>query len=176
VSERTESVRGIDPVFQPYLDLWASQLDEASESARALLANISGAADAKAWQRRWLEAVRASMDAFMRSPAYLYAMKQNLHAIVKTKMQADDLYQEFARNNNIPTAHDLSGLFERLRSAEDMILNRLQAIEEELEEIKRGFSTMATNGDGDPTEATKGAAAGKKRSGSSRKDGGPKHA
>ena len=41
--------------------------------------------------------------------------------LVKAKQQTDDLAAEIARNANIPTATDISGLFERLRSIEETI-------------------------------------------------------
>jgi hypothetical protein len=46
------------------------------------------------------------------------------------------LSKEFARNANIPTASDISGLFERLHSVEEVILGRLGRIEQRLEAIE----------------------------------------
>ena len=86
----------------------------------------------KSWQRRWFDAVSKSMDAYMRSPVFLQAMKQNTDAAIKIKQQADDLATEIARNANIPTASDISGLFERLHSVEEVILSRLGRIDERL--------------------------------------------
>jgi|SRR6516162_7474472 hypothetical protein len=95
-------------------------------------------ADPRTWQRRWLEAVSQSMDAYLRSPAFLGAMKQNMDMMIKTKLQADDFTKEFARNANLPTASDLTGVFERLRSAEDAILARLAQMDRRLEAIEAG--------------------------------------
>jgi hypothetical protein len=72
----------------------------------------------------------------MRSPAFLHAMKQNADAVIKLKQQTDDLSKEFARNANIPTTSDISGLFERLHSVEEVILSRLGRIEERLQAIE----------------------------------------
>jgi hypothetical protein len=77
------------------------------------------------------------MDAYMRSPAFLQLMRQNTDLLVKAKVQADDLAAEFARNANIPTASDISGLFERLHSVEEVILSRLTRIEERLSTIEK---------------------------------------
>jgi hypothetical protein len=72
----------------------------------------------------------------MRSPAFLHAMKQNTDAAIKFKQQVDDLSKEFARNANIPTASDISGLFERLHSVEEVVLGHLGRIEQRLEAIE----------------------------------------
>jgi hypothetical protein len=126
-----------DPVIQPFVDFWSGYVKQANDTTRDLLAGINGNADVKTWQRRWYDAVSKSMDAYMRSPAFLQAMKQNLDAVIKVKQQTDDLACEIARNANIPTAGDISGLFERLHSVEEVILNRLGTIEERLGKIEQ---------------------------------------
>src|SRR5262249_6389480 len=94
------------------------------------------AVDPRTWQRRWLEAVSQSMDAYLRSPMFLRAMKQNMDLMIKAKLQADDLAKEVARQANLPTASDVTGLFERLRSLEDTVLTRLSEIDRRLEKIE----------------------------------------
>jgi hypothetical protein len=141
VFEKPETAAGCDPCVQPYLDFWTSYMNQAAESTRGMLENAGGGADPRALQRRWLEAVSRSMDAYMRSPLFLNAMKQNMDAVVNAKLQADDLNREFARNANIPTAADIAGLFERLRSVEDAIVSRLAEIDERLKIIMHGEST-----------------------------------
>jgi hypothetical protein len=142
VSERSESAAGADVYVQPYLDFWTSYFNQAAASTRTMLESASGGgADPRALQRRWLEAVSRSMDAYLRSPLFLNAMKQNMDAAVNAKLQADDLSKEFARNANIPTAADISGLFERLRGMEDVIASRLAEIDERLDTIVNGEST-----------------------------------
>jgi hypothetical protein len=126
-----------DPVIGPFIDLWLNSMNEANDTTRQTLEEFAVSADAKTWQRRWLDAVSRSMDAYMRSPAFLQSMKQNTELLVKTKRQMDDYVAEFARNANIPTATDISGLFERLHSIEDVILQRLTRIEERLETIEQ---------------------------------------
>jgi hypothetical protein len=139
MSDEREGSAKVDPVVQPYVDFWSSCIKQANDSTRELLKGMNGNADVKTWQRRWYDAVSKSMDAYMRSPAFLTAMKQNTDAMIKVKQQADDLASEFARNANIPTAGDISGLFERLHSVEEVILNRLGRIEARLGTIEQQF-------------------------------------
>ena len=125
-----------DPVAQPFVEFWSEYAKQADGAAKQFLDGIDGAANLKTLQRRWFDAVSKSADAYMRTPLFLQAMKQNTDASVKLKQQADDLASEFARNANIPTAGDISGLFERLHSIEEIILGRLGRIDERLEAIE----------------------------------------
>jgi hypothetical protein len=127
------------PLLEPYREFWVDCVERASATARQMFQTATGAdADPRAWQRRWLEAVAQSMDAYLRSPAFLRAMKQNMDTIIKTKLQADDFAKEVARNANLPTASDVTGLFERLRSTQDAILARLAQMDRRLEAIEAG--------------------------------------
>jgi hypothetical protein len=125
-----------DPIMQPFFNYWSDYAQQANQATREMLGGIDETVDFKNWQRRWSEAVSQSADAFLRSPMFLEAMKQNIDLAVKTKMHADDLATEFARNANIPTAGDISGLFERLHSIEVVILDRLNRIDNRLQLIE----------------------------------------
>ena len=137
MSDDHKAINHFDPVIQPFVDFWSSYAKQANDATRELFEGIDGSADAKTWQRRWFDAVSKSVDAYMRSPAFLQAMKQSMDLSIKTKRQADDFTAEVARNVNIPTASDISGLFERLHSVEDVILGRLSRIEERLTAIEQ---------------------------------------
>jgi hypothetical protein len=132
-----ETVNGdSDPVLQPFIDLWTHCADEADATTRYILTRFKESATPGTWQRHWSEAFGKSMDAYMRSPAFLKTMKQNMDAAIKLKLHSDDVSSEVARNLNIPMASDISGLFERLHSVEETILTRLGHIEERLEVIE----------------------------------------
>src|SRR5262245_13948739 len=136
MAEDNTSNGSVNPVVQPFIDLWSEYAKQADGAARQFLNGIDDSANVKTWQRRWFDAVSKSADAYMRSPVFLQAMKQNTDAAVKLKLQTDDLAAEIARNTNIPTASDISGLFERLHSVEEVILGRLSRIDERLELIE----------------------------------------
>jgi hypothetical protein len=134
--DKPQSNGQLDPIFQPFADFWAAYMKQADNKTREILEEFDTGASVKTWQRQWNDAVSKSMDAYMRSPMFLQTVKQNTDALIKTKQQAADLASEFARNANIPTAGDISGLFERLHSVEEVILGRLGRIEERLQTIE----------------------------------------
>jgi hypothetical protein len=72
-------------------------------------------------------------------------MKRHTESAVQLKRKADDLVSEAARNANIPTAGDISGLFERLKSTEDAILRRLDDIDKRLADVERHVSVQTTS-------------------------------
>ena len=63
-------------------------------------------------------------------------MKQQLKAVTDLKGMQDQVIQDTARQFGLPLAADITGLFERLHSTEQNILNRLQAIEDRLKAIE----------------------------------------
>jgi hypothetical protein len=136
MSENHEPAAECDPIVQPFVDFWSSYITEANDATRQWIDGFNGTADVKSWQRRWFDSVSRSMEAYMRTPAFLHMMRENTDLVVKLKRQADDLAAEFARNANIPTTGDISGLFERLHSVEETVLSRLGRIEQRLSNIE----------------------------------------
>lgn len=126
----------LDPVLRPFFDFWMGYVRQADDKTRELFEGFDNGAKFKGWQRQWMDAVSQSMDAFMRTPTFLEAMKRNTDTVVKVKQQVDDWTKEAARNANIPTTGDISGLFERLHSVEDIILEKLTRIEERLQALE----------------------------------------
>ncbi len=132
-------------VVQPFVDFWSDYVQQANDATREFLDGIDDQTNVKSFQRRWFDTVGKSAEAYMRSPAFLQSMKQNSDAAIKFKRQADDLANEMARNANIPTTGDISGLFERLHSVEEAIVGRLGRIDERLKSIEERIGSGETN-------------------------------
>ncbi len=115
---------------------WTQWLEQSSRGTQVLLEAMQTAGDPQQFQRRWLEAVSRSLDDFMRTPTFLELLKNNLKAVTDLKGMQDQVIQDTARHFGLPLAADITGLFERLHSAEQNIINRLQAIEERLKAIE----------------------------------------
>jgi hypothetical protein len=60
------------------------------------------------------------------------------------KVMQDRYVQDAARQVGMPLADDITGLFERLNSAEQGILGRLKAIESKLKAIESKLEAGAT--------------------------------
>src|SRR5262249_17814680 len=115
---------------------WTQWLEQSSRGTQALLEVMQVAGDPLQIQRRWLDAVARSLDDFIRTPAFHDLLKNNLKAIPALRVLQDEVIQDPARHVGMPLAADITGLFERLHSTEQTILNRLQAIEDRLKAIE----------------------------------------
>ncbi len=115
---------------------WAQWLEQSSRGTQALLEAMQVAGDPQNLQRRWLDAVSRTLEDFMRTPAFMEILKNNMKAVTDLKSLQDSIVQDTARQFGVPLTGDITGLFERLHSTEQTILKQLQAIEERLKAIE----------------------------------------
>jgi len=115
---------------------WTQWLEQSSRGTQALLEVMQGTGDPQQLQRRWLDAISRSLDDFMRTPTFMQLVGNNLKAVTDLKGMQDQVIQDTARHFGMPLAADITGLFERLHSTEQNIVNRLLAIEERLKAIE----------------------------------------
>jgi len=118
---------------------WAQWLEQSTRGTQALLEITQGVGDPQQTherQQRWLETAAESADSFLRTPPFMELMRQQLKAVTDLKTMQDKLVKGTARHLGMPLADDVFGLFQRLHSTEQKILERLQAIEERLQTIE----------------------------------------
>ena len=129
------SAMPVDPAGM-MASFWAQWLEQSSRGTQALLEAMQVAGDPQNLQRRWLDAVSRSLEDFMRTPAFMEIIKNNMKAVTDIKSFQDSIVQDTARQLGVPLTADITGLFERLHSTENTILKQLQAIEERLKAIE----------------------------------------
>tara|TARA_R110002096_G_scaffold67332_5_gene163313 strand:+ start:611 stop:1183 length:573 start_codon:yes stop_codon:yes gene_type:complete len=140
-TNRNGSPYGFDnPMFKPFMDMWTSYSEQTSQNTERMMHGFSdGMNPADAYEKfrgQWMDSMGQSIDAFMRSPIFLQWMRHNSDAVTKSKEQVNNFSQEVARNCSIPTVDDISGLFERLHSAEETILLRLNQLHSRLDRME----------------------------------------
>lgn len=126
----TMEMPGFDnPMMKPFLEFWARFAKESTGTAWQSMPTpatlFNPASFFRDWEKRWMDTLSDSFDAYLRSPQFLQWMRHYSDLIVKSKQQSDNVAHEFARNAGIPTAADISGLYERLHSFEDTLIRRL---------------------------------------------------
>ena len=134
-SNSNPSAMPVDPASM-MASFWAQWLEQSSRGTQALLEAMQVAGDPQNLQRRWLDAVSRSLEDFMRTPAFMEIIKNNMKAVTDIKSFQDSIVQDTARQLGVPLTADITGLFERLHSTENTILKQLQAIEERLKAIE----------------------------------------
>lgn len=125
---------------------WSRWMEQSTRGTQAILEAIASSGDSKQLQRRWLDAFAESAENFFRTPAFLGLMKQQLKLVTDLKSMQDQVIRGTARQIGLPLAEDISGLFERLNSAERKILSRIGEIESRVKvlEEKLGGASAAT--------------------------------
>jgi hypothetical protein len=136
MSESAQADGVTNPFIQPWMEFWSRTIEQSQEQTSAVLEAMQGAPDLETLRRRWLDSLSKNIDMFMRSPAFLEAMRRNFEAMTEMKSHSEEAAQNLARETGIPRISDVSGLFERLRLAQEVILDRLSAIERRLEAIE----------------------------------------
>jgi hypothetical protein len=147
-NSQTKPAAAADPASM-VAAFWAQWLEQSTRGTQALLEviqGIGGPQQAKDRQERWLATAAESFDSFFRTPAFMELMRQQMKAVTDLKTMQDQVVKGAARHLGMPLADDVFGLFERLHSTEQTILDRLQSIEERLqsiEELCRAESTSS---------------------------------
>ncbi len=116
-------------MMRPFMDLWANFAKETTgaawQSVTLPMNMMNPSSYFRDWERRWMDAMSDSLETYLSTPQFLEWMRHQSDFIVKSKQQSDNITKEFARNAGIPTASDISGLYERLHSFEDNLIRRL---------------------------------------------------
>jgi hypothetical protein len=136
MTQTSTSTDGAMPFFQPLMEFWAKSLEQNTELASTLMNGAREATDVASLRSRWLDALRESLDAFMRQPAFLEAMRRNFLVMSEHKSRGEDLAQEMARETGLPRLPDISGLFERIQTGQKTIRARLSSIEQRLDNLE----------------------------------------
>src|SRR5262245_54553384 len=134
--ETREPPGAVDPVLRPLLDFWAETFEAGTRQSLALLEGAAGAGDLAGLRKRWFEALAQSLDAYMRTPVFLEAIRRNFEVTTLLKGASEDVTQELARQAGVPRLPDISGLFERLRIGQEAILAKLGGIERRLKSLE----------------------------------------
>lgn len=146
--ENAQADGSTNAFFEPWMEFWSKSIEQSQEQTSALLEAMQGTPDLEALRRRWLDSLAQHLDTFLRSPAFLEAMRRNFEAMSEIKSHREQAAQNLACETGIPRMPDVSGLFERLRLAQEVILDRLSAIERRLEAIETTVKRAPTKRNG----------------------------
>jgi len=112
--------------WRPFLDFWAAQTKAGAEQAQA--DGLTGESPPAEALHRWLEAQAGVVDAFLRTPVFLEAMRRHLEALTLLKSgmgPAPGLA-------GLPVSQDVIARLERLEAGQSALLARLADLEQRL--------------------------------------------
>lgn len=92
-------------------------------------------------RRAFFDALAEHADKFMRSEAFLVAMKQSLEQSLAFQQTLNDMMKKGLTANQVPTRDDADHITMLVRGVEDRVLDRLERLSrrlDQLEGVKRG--------------------------------------
>lgn len=132
-----------DPARE-FLDFWKNYFEQTAIQSRVLLESMQGGKSLDQLHNQWLDTLSVSLDGFMRTPPFLEMLKQSIERMVALKRQQDQLTQAVTKQVGLPLAADVTGVFERVASAERAVLARLDRLEGRLEAIENLLHSTRT--------------------------------
>jgi hypothetical protein len=137
MTENNHVTNGHDVFIKPMVDFWTHYIEQSKQHTQALLDSMRGVADLTDLRKRWLESVSQTLDGYMRTPTFLETMRRNFETMTEFKANSEEASQGIARELGVPRINDISGLFERVRTGQEAILTRLDAIERRLDTLQK---------------------------------------
>jgi hypothetical protein len=125
----------VDPARE-FLEFWRNYFEQTAIQTRILFETMPGGKSFEQLHGQWLSTLSESLDEFMRTPPFLEMLKQTLKRMTDLKVMQDQMAQSMAQQSGFPLAADVTGVFERVNSAEQSILRRLERMEERLGTIE----------------------------------------
>jgi len=131
------AVEATQAMLRPWMDFWTQMVDQRGDWMQTMMAGAPANMDLQTLRKRWLEALTKSIDAYVRTPAFLESMRRNFDAMTSMKTSSDLAKREVLRQAGMPYVEDIAGLYERLQTGQELLLDRLAAIDQRLAKIER---------------------------------------
>ena len=129
-----------DPARE-FLEFWKSYFEQTVIQTRILLEGTQGGKSLDQLHTQGLESLGQGLDGFMRTPAFLEVLKLSLKRMIDLKRMQDQMSQSIAQQTGLPLAVDVTGVFERVHSAEQTILARLGMLDDRLKAIENTLNS-----------------------------------
>jgi len=129
-----------DPA-RDFLEFWRNYFEQTAIQTRILFEGMQGGKSLDQLQTQGLESLSQSLDGFMRTPAFLEVLKQSLKRMIDLKQMQDQVAQTVSQQTGLPTTADITGVFERVHSAERTILKQLAMLDDRLKAIEKTLNS-----------------------------------
>jgi len=141
-----KSNEGVSSAADPardFLEFWRNYFEQTAIQTRILVEGMQGGKSLDQLHHQGLASLSQSLDSFMRTPVFLEALKQSLKRMIDLKLMQDQVAQTVSQQTGLPLTADITGLFERVHSAEQTILKQLAALDDRLQAIEKTLNSSA---------------------------------
>jgi len=125
-----------DPA-RDFLEFWKNYFEQTAIQTKILLEGMQGGKSLDQLHNQGLASLSESIDGFMRTPAFLEVLKQSLKRMIDLKQMQDQVAETVAQQTGLPLKADVTGVFERVHSAEQTILKQLAMLDDRLKAIEK---------------------------------------
>jgi hypothetical protein len=142
-----KSNEGVSSAADPardFLEFWRNYFEQTAIQTRILLEGMQGGKSQDQLHNQGLTSLSQSLDGFMRTPAFLEALKQSLKRMIDLKLMQDQVAQTVSQQTGLPLTADITGLFERVHSAEQTIMKQLATLDDRLKAIEKTLNSGPT--------------------------------
>jgi hypothetical protein len=142
-AKNDEGVSSAADPARDFLEFWRNYFEQTAIQTRILLESVQGgkSLDQLQLHNQYLASLSQNLDGFMRTPAFLEVLKQSLKRMIDVKQMQDQVTQTVAQQTGLPMTADITGVFERVHSAEQTILTRLAMLDDRLEAIEKTLNS-----------------------------------
>lgn len=131
----------LEATLQPWMEYWMQLFEQNSQWQQSLMAGAPPNVDYTTLRSQWLGAMSKSVEAFMRSPTFLEGMRRNAETMTAAKVSGDLAKFEMARQAGVPHIEDIRGLYDRLESAHQLVMEKLEGIERRLSAMEQKLNS-----------------------------------
>jgi len=136
-----DSVSSAADPARDFLEFWRNYFEQTAIQTRILLEGMQGGKSLDQLHTQGLESLSQSLDGFMRTPPFLEVLKQSLKRMIDLKQTQNQMSQSIVQQTGLPLAADVTGVFERVHSAEQTILARLAMLDDRLKAIEKTLNS-----------------------------------
>ncbi len=138
-----EGVSSASDPARDFLDFWRNYFEQTAIQTRILLEGMQGGKSLDQLHNQGLASLSQSLDSFMRTPAFLEALKLSLKRMIDLKLMQDQVAQTVSQQTGLPLTADITGVFERVHSAEQTIMKQLAMLDDRLKAIEKTLNSGA---------------------------------
>ena len=146
MTEQENNSNSLDPSFQPFVEQWATCVQQANDATKKMFGGFGDSPDPQAWRRQWFETLSGSTDVYLRSPPFLQVMKAHIDSLIQAKRRLNKLHVPEVHGSG-DTAGTLKDFEERLTRLEAALHSRLAELEQRMDAMeKQPVTSMEADG------------------------------
>lgn len=126
MSDQSDSSNPVDPLIQPFLEMWAGYVRQSNEGTKQVLESLGSSTDPAEWRKLWFDALTRNTDVYYRSPLFLQMLKAQIDALIgamgaRRQAEQHDVRVEGRSDAERAISARLEQLESRLRAVENRI-------------------------------------------------------